>query len=509
MDDLRSLNAQLKTALNERIPSLEVLCDLLLPPLQFLQLGEGTLERNSWTQLPDELRLIFIERYLPGIQVILIQTVYLDWHQQLRDKGCFGELFEQWFCPSGNCQAPLEHQALVALAAYKSILSVLAPTANPLETKPANLHASTFSNSCALLSSLSTDYSIDALYSRLLNESKDGPKKRSTWTDIIQSLFAVPAKVANAHNRVKQCIIPDTLQWPKYMSSLALSCEILLSTPSISIVPAQAAEVPSKFARVGFLKTYHLSGSSRTSFWHVVLPRLWPQIQSSERSMKWQQAMQELPKSDLISFASSLCSYISSSDSVMQFDIEPFSQTKEASQRVKTVANLLRKLFGPVQQGREGDMARLIIRSCFLQKEGWQIGWSRVLVCWSASSEPDISTTEGPSDLLRLIIDSYIHRSRMASRRDRLELGQLQRDRAFAHTISHLPHGDSPSVCLLSTASTSSRSLTFQQVDFPQCCPIPSLLSTDTSSLDGHAGCRNYLPAIVCSWFDCRASWFR
>jgi len=398
MEELRRLTAELKTALTAKIASLDHLRSLLLPPLAFLELTSETPSRNAaWSNLPSELRMSFVQRYLPAVQLLLLQNVYFDWHEQLQAEDEFDQIFLPWFCPARNSRASVECQVHMALAAYGTILSVLTPTSNMVHSVPLNTHI--FSGSCSLISGISSTYSLETIFSAVMQDDASGIKKRSTWTQTIQTLFSIPAKVSNASSKIQGTHVPEDLQWSAYMTNLATHFDQLLASLSLTNVNSSIsslAELLAKFSRVGFLNTHRL-GDSVTSFWNVVLPKLWPRISSdSQYGSLWRNLLADLPQSDLSSFAASLCLYIDSKESTLPFNhIKPFSSQIEDVQRIKAVSNLLHRLFGSIEESAEGEMGRTVLRRCFLQREGWQIHWARVVVCWASYSSTSFNSKGG------------------------------------------------------------------------------------------------------------------
>jgi hypothetical protein len=374
-DALRQACASLREALSAPIASVDELQQLLAPPLRFLGLLRSDsfpeFEDAAWSGLPVTRQPAFVAKHLPAIQTILIERIYVDWHEALGAEGLLADLFEVWFCPT--------QRSSISTLVHLSSLSVLLKT---LRNQP--MHTLVLQQSLAFLAE---PLSLKDVHSALSSDSS-ATSRDLAWTDALKVVFAVSAKAANAASSGQAASggIPQALAWNTYMATLASSILDLLDTGDVPA--AHLAEAMGKFIATGFCST-----SPEHSFWSATAPALWPKCVAGDTSaLRLSQAFQEMLRplntQQLITSAVSFVSFISARH-LRGLAPDPWSSSEASHDTLQAVAQLCSFLFGSLAVAGDGSIAWSVVKKVMLYREGWSPVWGRVVIAWVSISDSE------------------------------------------------------------------------------------------------------------------------
>ena len=211
MTDVRDLIS----ALRSPQPDVASVLSLLAQPLDRLGLLQPTFRRFNTSRLPADVRIT--AKQISTLQQTILEHVAPVWLEALADEGA-APLLDQYFCPDAFSFASSAAGQVSSLA-YSSILSL-----------PLTEYA------VRLLERLAKEYPVDRLHTSVLaNTDGDGGRREAAWEDVIGTVVAVPAKVANAlAGSLKGQTLPPSLEHAAYFGALSMRCEVLVASLSPS-----------------------------------------------------------------------------------------------------------------------------------------------------------------------------------------------------------------------------------------------------------------------------------
>lgn len=366
---LREQVQQTRKALEAPIADLETLVHLLSAPLRFLNLIPSNISGRSstaWDSLDPTLRPLFIQKHLPGLQVILLRSVYVDWKEQLEESGQLQTVFEQWFSPSAS-----SHEAhLVALSAVSVILALFK------EQSQTPLHILSVQHSLSSLGRATEQHSLEGIHWAFFNGSIPAQHDREQvdWLNAIKLYFSVPDRVANFTSAIDSPLqTPPALDWNTSMVNLTRSLSLLVDSSSQA---EHIAPFLAKFINTGFLVT---SPQTR-SFWGTVLPDNWHKLFADEMlAHRWQDTVHQLPSREIQSVQGSLARHLLAQDYALEPVLQhPYALDAGTRTTIIASARLFFELLGPWDQ---------TAAATFLEREGWPCVIARLLVSWATASK--------------------------------------------------------------------------------------------------------------------------
>ncbi|GAA96236.1 uncharacterized protein L969DRAFT_21123 [Mixia osmundae IAM 14324] len=278
-EQLRKLTADLRNALRRNFDgssSVREGCDRLLwPPLLLLGASlpnNAAASKSEWARLAhtyadETLRMPFVSKHAPSIQLCLVSNVLLDWSlaSDSDEEPYLRDSLNAWLGLSDVLPDLYRSEMYMSgLSASLAALTALSPSPAP---KPLQLLLNLIRHQTAKLDFIT-------LIQHDTNEAE--AMKRQRWAADVATLLSVPSKIANvvASNTA---LLPPDLQEDAYLALVAdrlFDClERKRSRPMID----QIAEVVTKLCRRGYVPPRPtlppLAGSAGMLWWRWI-PRL-------------------------------------------------------------------------------------------------------------------------------------------------------------------------------------------------------------------------------------------
>ncbi|TFK72508.1 hypothetical protein BDN72DRAFT_792148 [Pluteus cervinus] len=374
-DMIRSLIDRLK----HPIPDLSLLLTLLTGPLDILGLLPPRFARHN-TQ-PLSLALADLLKHIPSFQDAILEHIVPTWDGVLSE-GDQLSLVEQYFCPDAFSFAN-PNTGEIVLFAYSTILS------RPLTDF-----------SIGLLARLSSEYSIDKLYTIAHSgHGISGAKRNAKWEDCVRDVMAVPTRVANALEGKKS---PATLEYGRYMNAVCARCECLLY--DLSKKKARDSIQPllylfTKLVNIGAFPATQPVSRSQPSFFQSTLHIIESRLDGSEPRYAefWHTLFASFGSSlTLQSILTSLLGSIS--------PVRPTDPTPKERALAKSMGLLLFNLVGPLSPEQEElwETAFGVILS-----RNWGEGYARIFVCWVCASHNGKVDEKALEQVLDRVLDAW------------------------------------------------------------------------------------------------------
>ena len=192
--DVRGRMAATKKSLQSPITSYTHILDLLLAPLELLQVLPPSamhLEHAKWPEDSDEdrRRVQANTAWIADVQVLLLERVLVDWQDSIDEEQLLPLCFA-WFVPT---HGPLPAIGSVLLATLTTLTSVL-PSLSKQSATPASPYTVRLVNS--ILPFFATNFSLRAVVESLQVHQPQG-KRDIMWTSAVRQFVSLPERVAN------------------------------------------------------------------------------------------------------------------------------------------------------------------------------------------------------------------------------------------------------------------------------------------------------------------------
>ncbi|KAG9039292.1 telomere binding protein [Tulasnella sp. JGI-2019a] len=360
--------------LRKPVTDLKSLARLLATPLALYDVLPDHLIKHSASQSRGNRLNISWLRYIPLLQEAILQHILHTWLAILTEENLL-ELLDYYFCPPfvaaiGNGSAA----GYLALHAYSSLRPVAGDE-----------------YAIGILDRLGQAWAISGIHRTIYSGPITLPDSQTEglWRDYLQSLFAIPGKLANASGQNEG--IPRGLQYHEYFPRLLVAIEELLNglcsdgQPNVDVYQGSLTDLFTKLVNTGMFPYSTPTAVPRVSYFAltnaITRRRLQSPSSGSQYSDLFISLIASLPALVAQKFLASLLSSIE-----WKSNIDTSLSTRR---KIAREAVYLQQIVGPLDADQS---ERWSLVSGVVIGRSWPEELGRVLVRWTAGQR------ESPSE---------------------------------------------------------------------------------------------------------------
>ncbi|UZJ55453.1 hypothetical protein CBS101457_004773 [Exobasidium rhododendri] len=309
--DLKTRHAEIKQKLQSPIPSEDELWNLVLAPLDLLQIVPSNLplrlrKHAVWPassegdQRTAQRNIVWIT----DIQKILLEKVFIDWNDVLQAEGVLHMLLQQWFTPDASPQA-----GSIYIATLSTISTTLSKAqagqrliSKPIQGSDPGLGLSAGTASIAtILRIFIANFSLGAVLQNLELYQSEG-RRDVIWKDVLRDLISLPDRVANAYEGKG----PHELERRYFVISIARQVESSIREQSS---PDLVSALLLKLLRSGYLEETVSDWEEPVNIWPTIIRQTITRAKS-DYGIGWSPLIKRLSLPARMSVTLSLVSFL-------------------------------------------------------------------------------------------------------------------------------------------------------------------------------------------------------